>query len=125
VAAIAEPIEFKRAQFGKTYIWQEQPSLRGQEFSDWKEFLEYELSRRERAATGQKTEEAIDAAFICTLDEHHAEIISALAPLNLHLMSEKPLATTLASIIAIYKSLSPGGPDSPQKAIFGIGHVLR
>lgn len=125
VAAIAEPVEFKRAQFGRTYIWQERSPFPGQEFGDWKEFLKYELNRRERAAAGEQTEEAIDAAFICTLDEHHAEIITALAPLKLHLMSEKPLAVSLVDCLKIYRSLSPAGQHSAPTAIFGIGHVLR
>lgn len=125
VKAIAEPINFKRAKFGKTFIWHRNVPKKGEEFLDWKHFLAYELNRRDRAAKGEDTEEGIDAAFICTLDEQHVEIIIALAPLNLHIMSEKPLATSLRDCLRIFKTLSPSTSESSQKAIFGIGHVLR
>lgn len=112
-------------QFGKKYIWKEETPRKGEEFNDLKDFIRYEVDRRKRDKAGEETEEGVDAAFICTLDEHHAEIITALAPLNLHLMSEKPLATSLADCLGIFASLLPDGSQSPPRAIFGIGHVLR
>lgn len=125
VAAIAEPIDFKRKEFGRKYIWEHNKPVVGQEFENWEDFLRYENTRRSKAAAGVKVEEGIDAAFICTLDEQHAEIITALAPLNLHILSEKPLATTLDACLDIYSALLPDRLDAEPTAIFGIGHVLR
>ncbi|KAL1610338.1 hypothetical protein SLS60_002004 [Paraconiothyrium brasiliense] len=52
VAAIAEPIAYKRAEFGRKYIWgEEQPEL-GQEFEGWQEWVEYEKKRRGSARVG-------------------------------------------------------------------------
>ena len=66
----------------------------------------------------------MDGVFICTLDETHVEIIVALSPLSLHIMSEKPLATTLADCLKILRSLQPN-PKEPPAQIFAVGHVLR
>lgn len=66
----------------------------------------------------------VDGVFVCTLDETHMEIITALAPLGYHIMSEKPLATTLQDCLKIYRSLQPPDTSSPR-AIFSIGHVLH
>lgn len=49
----------------------------------------------------------------------------ALAPLGLHLLSEKPLATTLQGCLAIRNALSFSGSESQLNRIFGVGHVLR
>jgi len=125
VAAIAEPNDFKRKQLGKRYIWEHHSPGPGQEFHDWQEFLTYERNRRVRAEQGEKVEQGIDGAFICTLDEQHAEIVTALAPLNLHMMCEKPLATTLDACLDIFSALLPHGLHAQPAAIFGIGHVLR
>lgn len=125
VDAIAEPIHFKRQEFGRKYVWTGFGPAPGQEFSSWKDFLTYEMDRRRRAAAGEKVRAGVDALLICTLDTQHAEIIRSLAPLNLHMLCEKPLATTLEDCMGIYSSLLPDGGDSPPTAIFGIGHVLR
>ena len=125
VAAIAEPIEFKRREFCKKWIWSDREPAAEQEFDDWLHFIEYEQTRRNRAAAGESVEPGIDAAFICILDELHIKAITALAPLGLHIMSEKPLATTLNDCLKIYLSLCPDGPHSQPRTIFGIGHVLR
>lgn len=125
VAAVAEPNNFKRKQLGTRYIWEHRDPIAGQEFRDWREFLVYEQARREKAGRGEQVEEGIDGAFICTLDEQHAEIVTALAPLNLHMMCEKPLATTLEACLDIFSSLLPDGLNAQPAAIFGIGHVLR
>lgn len=45
-----------------------------------------------------------------------------LALLNLHIMSEKPLATSLKNCISIYASLLP---TEKYRTLFSIGHVLQ
>lgn len=68
----------------------------------------------------------VDAAFICVLDEMHKEVIVGLKPLGLHIMCEKPLATTLADCVEIYRAMLPDYPWNKQpERIFSIGHVLR
>ncbi|KAL8805812.1 MAG: hypothetical protein Q9182_001724 [Xanthomendoza sp. 2 TL-2023] len=124
VVAVADPIDQKRDALGRKYIWKSHPPSEGQSFSHWREFLDYEILRRKRGTDGESAGPGIDGVFICTLDEMHAEIIIGLAPLNLHLMSEKPLATTLEDCLKIYRSLQPPGSDSPSK-VFSIGHVLH
>ena len=125
VASVTEPIHFKRRQLGRKYIWGEKDAEDGQEFEDWKDFLRWELQRRRRAAQGQSVPDGVDGVFVCTLDESHAEIITGLEPLQLHIMSEKPLATSLDDCLNIYKSrLSNGASDSPP-CLFAVGHVLR
>ena len=125
VAAVAEPIALKRRLLGSKYIWGAETSLAEQEFDDWQSFLLYERSRRGQAESGEKVPVGVDAVFICTLDETHAEIILALAPLKLHIMSEKPLATTLNDCISIHRALSPKECSDGPPSIFAIGHVLR
>lgn len=126
IASVAEPIAFKRKALGKKYIWHSKPRQADQEFEDWKAFLHYETDRREKVKAGhaEKVLPGLDGVFVCTLDETHVEIITALAPLGLHIMSEKPLATTLADCLKIYRALKPPG-DEQSKAVFSIGHVLR
>jgi hypothetical protein len=92
------------------------------------------------AAAGGESE--IDAALVCTLDETHVEIVVALAPLGLHILCEKPLATTLDDCCRIYDALlragaeagaragattatAAGGGAKEPSAVFAIGHVLR
>lgn len=124
VVAVAEPIRYKRETLGKKYIWgQSQPSG-GQSFEDWRQFVEFEQDRREKAGRGHLMPLGIDAVFVCTLDETHAEIITGLSPLGLHIMSEKPLATTLDDCLKIYRSIQPVQSKAPT-SIFSIGHVLR
>jgi predicted dehydrogenase len=115
----------------------------GQEFGDWREWLDWETHRRQ-AHQSQGVDEGgvgVDGVFICTLDETHVEIVTALAPLGLHILCEKPLALSLGDCLAVYKALSPTpGPTantsdrdsddasssaSSKGTIFSIGHVLR
>lgn len=124
VGAIAEPIAGKRQSFWRKYISARQEPKPGDVFETWQEFLNYELDRRKRKQKRESVPEGVDGAFVCVLDEMHAEIITALAPLHLHIMSEKPLATTLQDCLKIYRSLKPPGGE-PDRAIFSIGHVLR
>ena len=126
IAAVAEPIAFRREALGKKYIWHNGHRQEGQEFEDWKAFLKYEITRRKQIESGGSgmVLPGFDGLFVCTLDETHVEIITALAPLGMHIMSEKPLATTLNDCLAIYRSLRTPGLEQPQ-AVFSVGHVLR
>ncbi|KAJ9255632.1 hypothetical protein DTO207G8_3022 [Paecilomyces variotii] len=122
IHAVAEPHAFKRREFGKNYIWGSGgKASEGQEFADWKDWLRWETERRQKKAAGQDVPEGIDGVFVCTLDEMHVEILEAIAPLNLHILSEKPLATSLDDCLSIYNALRTGSPSK----IFSIGHVLR
>lgn len=156
IAAVAEPDAFKRRRFGRKYIWRDELPDPGQEFVTWQDWLGWETSRR--ATSSDSTVKAHNAAkitgvFICTLDETHAEIIRALAPLNLHIMCEKPLALSLSDCLSISRaflqssvhgspqdhSVGPGpmtdgehhkavpdGNTTPRPSkIFSVGHVLR
>ena len=91
VAAVADPIAFKRKQFGARYIWDSSGPRTGQDFADWRDFLQYEQQRRDDEAAGLDVPPKIDGAFICVLDHQHVEVASALGPLGLHIMCEKPL----------------------------------
>ena len=126
IVAVAEPIQHKREAFGKKYIWGPagQSAGQGQSFEDWNEFLQYEHRRRKKQVNGESVPLGVDGVFICTLDETHVEIIIGLAPLGLHVMSEKPLATTLDDCLRISRSIQPDPQEAPGR-IFAIGHVLR
>ena len=124
IGAIAEPVAGKRRSFWRKYISDEKEPRPGDVFETWQEFLEYELDRRDRKRKGESVLDGVDGVFVCVLDEMHAEIITTLAPLHLHIMSEKPLATTLQDCLKIYRSLRPLEGES-DRAIFSIGHVLR
>jgi predicted dehydrogenase len=127
IHAVAEPIEFRRKFFGREFIWGTEGSPQeGQEFSDWKDWLAWETDRRRRQADGKVVPDGVDGAFVCTLDESHVEIMCAIAPLNLHILCEKPLATSLADCLSIYRALQPPGCTPEQQTkVFSIGHVLR
>ncbi|KAH8650185.1 hypothetical protein BX600DRAFT_387931 [Xylariales sp. PMI_506] len=122
VVAVAEPDEYKRKQFGKTFIHGvEAPPPEGALFADWRDFVAYEVNRREREEAGEAVLEGVDAAFVCVLDEMHHDVVTGLAPLGLHIMCEKPLATTLADCMSMYRAMAPHQEDR----VFSIGHVLR
>lgn len=133
LVGVTEPIANKRKRLGTTYIWgSNRDSLPGEEFDDWRDFIAWETERR--AAKAQRADEqvgdsddGVDAVFICVQDEMHKEVILGLAPLKLHIMCEKPLATSLDDCVDIYESLLPRPilPDSAPDRIFSIGHVLR
>lgn len=136
IHAVAEPNKFKRREFGRNYIWgTEGTSTEGQEFADWREWVNWEIERRKRASqndshnTSATPPAGVDGVFICTLDETHVEIIQVLAPLNLHILCEKPLALSLNDCLTVYRTLQPPQGDSqtptPPSNIFSIGHVLR
>ncbi|KAI0144647.1 streptomycin biosynthesis protein StrI [Xylariaceae sp. FL1272] len=64
----------------------------------------------------------IDGVIVCTQDQTHKDILHAFGLLKLHVLCEKPIATTLQDCQDIYISL--GGGKTPQ-TIFSTGHVLR
>lgn len=124
IAAIAEIDPFKRQEFGKRYIWaQEGQPAEHQSFAKWEEWVEWETRRRHNAnkpggiAPGYLP---ITGVFICTLDESHAPVIRAIAPLSLHILCEKPLALSLSDCLSISSALS----RFPRKVV-SIGHVLH
>jgi len=125
VAAVAEPIDYKRNLLGSKYIWPGTAPQLEHAFVHWRDFVKWEVQRRKDATAGLTVSPGIDAVFICVLDEQHAEVVTSLAPLELHIMCEKPLATTLQDCVTIYESMLPTAAQPSQRAIFGIGHVLR
>jgi predicted dehydrogenase len=130
IIGICEPILFKQQDFGKRYIWGERLARSHETFTDWRGFVEYETSRRAKVQSGEIRPQdegfhGADAAFICVLDEMHIHVIKALAPLGLHIMCEKPLATSLHDCIDILDTIRMAWRVLGKKTIFGIGHVLR
>lgn len=128
VAAVAEPDDYKRRRFGEDMIWGAGvPPPEGAAFSDWREFITYEKRRRARVEAGEQNVPAgVDAAFVCVQDEMHREVVVALAELGgVHIMCEKPMATTLQDCIDMYGALRSNGAGGGQQVVFGIGHVLR
>lgn len=127
VAAVAEPVAYKRQALGRRHIWGEGGRPReGQSFAHWRDFLAYELRRRQRAAAPQDADDVppppgVDGVFVCVLDDMHRDVVVGLAPLGLHVMCEKPLATTLPDCLAMRRALSP----LRATAVFSVGHVLR
>ncbi|KAF2995744.1 hypothetical protein E8E14_001639 [Neopestalotiopsis sp. 37M] len=121
VVAVAEPDEYKRQQFGRNFIKGFDKASEGSLFADWKDFVAYETERRQREKSGETVPEGVDAAFVCVLDEMHHDVVVGLAPLGLHIMCEKPLATTLDDCVGMYQALAPLQKDK----VFSIGHVLR
>ncbi|CAK1360242.1 hypothetical protein CB0940_06321 [Cercospora beticola] len=120
VAAVAEPVEFKRKLLGSRFIWPGADATPEQEFAGWKQYIKYEQERRKDEAAGVPVPPGVDGVFICVHDEHHIEVLTAIAPLGLHVMAEKPLATTLADCLKIERSIR-----AAEERIFAIGHVLR
>lgn len=120
VAGVVEPVHFKRQRLGSTYIWQGRKPSPDEEFNDWNDFIGFEQQRRKDEAAGVPTHPGIDGVFICVRDDMHVHVVTALAPLGLHIMCEKPLATTLSDCLQIQRTLSSHPPR-----IFAIGHVLR
>ncbi|KAJ4313525.1 hypothetical protein N0V94_006911 [Neodidymelliopsis sp. IMI 364377] len=130
IAAVCEPVAYKRAEFGRKFIWKESKAREEQQFSDWKEWVAYEEERRTRQARGDEVERGVDAVFVCVLDEFHEEVVCGIAHLKVHVCCEKPMSTRLESCVRMYKALTDakksavvgGGTQDP---IFGICHVLR
>ncbi|CZR55630.1 related to dehydrogenases and related proteins [Phialocephala subalpina] len=132
VVAVCEPIAWKRGYFGRRYIWgfDGTAPLPHEEFEDYKDFIEYEKKRQGRVKAGEIQEgdhefRGVDAVFVCVLDELHVHVVKALAPLGLHIMCEKPLATSLHDCIDIQQTLKREWEVLGRQTIFGVGHVLR
>ena len=124
IIEVADPVESKMASFGHKYIWGDSGPSPAQTCGDWNELhARCEEAEARRRTSGRK-DNGVDGVFICTMDETHAEIITAFAPLGYHIMSEKPLATTLGDCLRIHRSLQPPGTPSPWQ-LFSVGHVLR
>jgi predicted dehydrogenase len=123
IAAVAEIDPFKRREFGRRYIWGTAEPLEGQSFGGWQEWVEWETRRREDAQKPggvDPNDITVTGVFVCTLDDTHAPIVHALAPLGLHILCEKPLALSLADCLSISSALSAHPPK-----IVSIGHVLH
>ncbi|KAL3467956.1 hypothetical protein BJX64DRAFT_80784 [Aspergillus heterothallicus] len=126
VYAVAEPDPYKRQIFGQRFIWgdEDKPKDKGQEFQGWRDWIAFEMNRRRSPPTtdDHNAPEGVDGLFICTLDETHIEILTAIAEANLqdiHVLCEKPLALSVADCMRVYAVRK----ESPS--IFSIGHVLR
>jgi len=125
ISCIAEPFTSKRERFGKKFIWKAGAPSEGQSFVGWKEFIQWETTRRAREAAGEHdVPPGVDAAFVCVLDEMHREVVVGLGPLGLHIMCEKPLATRMRDCVDMYRAVRGGVSEEP-KSLFSIGHVLR
>jgi predicted dehydrogenase len=122
---VVDLIAYKRKQLGRKYIWGDNEPSEGQEFADWTRFLNYERERRQKASAGEVVPEGVDGVFICVQDELHKTVILGLEELNLHIMCEKPLATSMNDTVSIYRSLDPANNGGKPAKIFSIGHVLR
>jgi hypothetical protein len=121
VVAVAEPDEYKRKQFGQNFVCGSGEPPEGSSFADWRDFVTWETDRRKREKAGEAVPEGVDAVFVCVLDEMHRDVVVGLAPLGLHIMCEKPLATSLEDCVSMYKAMAPHQKDK----VFSIGHVLR
>ncbi|KIH86295.1 hypothetical protein SPBR_08342 [Sporothrix brasiliensis 5110] len=134
VVGVVEPDTYKRNDLGFRHIWgangRSEPA-EGESFADWQDFVTYEKQRRQRAAAGEaNVPEAVDAVFICVQDEMHRAVIEAMVGLGgLHIMCEKPLATSIEDCAAIHRALKANAADGSgnfgSKHVFSIGHVLR
>ncbi|KAI7485170.1 streptomycin biosynthesis protein StrI [Hortaea werneckii] len=122
VAGVVEPVPFKRRLLGSQYIWQKSDHPEPhQEFDDWKDYITFERQRRKDAVAGLPVPPGMDGVFVCVRDDLHAPVVHDLAPLGLHMMCEKPLATSLSDCLKIQVALNA----KPEPRIFAIGHVLR
>ena len=128
VAAVCEPNDYKRAEFGRKFIWGDgKEPKEHQAFRDWKDWRFYEMKRMsDERCYGRKVEKRVDAVFVCVLDEMHEEVVCGIAGLGVHISCEKPMSTRLDSCMKMYRALKVAdGMDKIQTKIFGICHVLR
>lgn len=69
---------------------------------------------------------SVDVAFVCVLDEQHVAACVALAGLGgIHVLCEKPLATTLKGCVGIWAAFRRAWERDGAGTVVGIGHVLR
>ena len=144
IAAVAEPVPFKRAEFGRRFVWGARGPAPGEQFEGWAQWVGYEVVRRGRERAGERVERGVDAVMVCVLDEMHVEVLCAVAPLGLHVLCEKPLATSLEGCVRIWRALGGVGggvwkeegegerregevvgTEEGKGPVFGICHVLR
>ncbi|KAK4620091.1 hypothetical protein CLAFUW4_11396 [Fulvia fulva] len=120
VAAVAEPIEFKRRQLGQKFMWHDSTPKPEHEFETYTDFVRFEQQRRKDESAGVPVPSGVDGAFICVRDAQHGHVLTAIGPLGLHIMSEKPLATSLTECLKIEQAIRTGA-----ERVFAIAHVLR
>ncbi|KAL4969585.1 Gfo/Idh/MocA family oxidoreductase [Aspergillus stella-maris] len=139
IGAVAEPHPYKRKLLGETYIWgSNNQSSEGQEFTSWEEWITYESQRRQKtkedgAGDSEQARAGIDGVLICTLDETHIVMLTAIANAgfsDLHILCEKPLALSLGDCLSVYASWTRSSATAQSEklqpiSIFSIGHVLR
>ena len=132
IIAVCEPSVFKRTTFGRSYIWggKDREPREWEEFESWEDWLGYERVRRARVAAGEigpghEEYDGVDAVIVCVLDEMHVKVCTALAPLGLHVLCEKPLATRLRDVVQIYDATTKAWEAAGRETVFGICHVLR
>lgn len=137
VVAVAEVDDFKREEFGRRFIWKGKgrTAKENESFSGWKEWVAWERERRERVRLAKEEGRGIsevdvngeiDAVFICVLDEMHVEVIEGVKELGgVHVMCEKPLATTLDGCVRIWRAVQAEKERGVGDKVFGICHVLR
>ncbi|KAF2280311.1 NAD(P)-binding protein [Westerdykella ornata] len=135
IAAVCEPVAYKRRLFGERFIWGAgNEALPHQAFASWEDWVAYEVDRRERAARGEGEGEAVergvDVVFVCVLDEMHEGVVCGIAGagLEVHVCVEKPLGTRLEACLRMYRALGGGCEKKKEKekeTVFGICHVLR
>jgi predicted dehydrogenase len=145
IAAVCEPVAYKRGEFGRKFIWGDSQPTPGQQFEGWQQWVEFENARRAKEKAGEEVERGIDAVFVCVLDEMHEEVVCGIAGLGVHVCCEKPMSTSLKSCVNIYNALRDGEKAGMnghanghingntttetkrkgQGTVFGICHVLR
>lgn len=132
VIAVCEPASVPRREFGDKYVWgpKNRDAKPHEQFPSWPEYITYEQDRRQKVSSkelvdGDDEFQGADAAFVCVLDHQHILAVRDLAPLGLHIMCEKPLATSLQDCIGIYGSITREWETLARKTIFSICHVLR
>ncbi|KAG0130656.1 hypothetical protein HOY82DRAFT_561823 [Tuber indicum] len=108
VVGVAEPDGYKRRMLVQEYNISSELV-----FASWTELV----GEHKGLVMGR-----VDGVCVCTLDETHEEILLAIRPLNLHILCEKPLGTTLESCVRIADTISD--PDLPP-VLLAVGHVLR
>lgn len=111
---------------------------KGLSFGDWTDWVGWEKQRRARVELAkvlgeqiapEDTDEVsgVDAVFICVLDEMHVSVVEAVKGIGggIHIMCEKPLATTLDDCVRIWRAVEDERKRGLGETVFGICHVLR
>jgi predicted dehydrogenase len=98
--AVAEPIKARRERFAAAHS-----ILREARYGSWDELM----------ARGQMAH----AAFICTMDQMHAEPAIAALQAGYHVLLEKPIATTWAECVRVVETAER------TDRILQVSHVLR